>query len=62
MYLRRNGNLLNNVLGARCFWQDNMLSNIILVDDGRIKIGVTVIDGDLTELMDVKYLYFKVYK
>ncbi|XP_060881629.1 uncharacterized protein LOC132953090 [Metopolophium dirhodum] len=45
------------ISGARCFWKDNMVSNILLVDDGRIKIVVTVIDSDTPQLMDVERVY-----
>ncbi|XP_029344850.1 modular serine protease-like [Acyrthosiphon pisum] len=45
------------ISGARCFWKDDMLSNIILVNDGRIKIAVTVIDSNVTQLTNVEIVY-----
>ncbi|KAL4112689.1 hypothetical protein QTP88_016431 [Uroleucon formosanum] len=46
------------ISAAQCFWQDGMLSNIILVKDRQIVV-VVVIDDNATQLLDVEKIYLK---
>ncbi|KAF0762508.1 Uncharacterized protein FWK35_00006322 [Aphis craccivora] len=54
------------VSAAHCFWQEDMISNIISINDDLYKIAVgkynrdlTVIDNDFTQIMNVQTIYLK---
>ncbi|XP_060836526.1 modular serine protease-like isoform X1 [Rhopalosiphum padi] len=54
------------VSAAHCFWQKDMLSKRLSINDGQFKIAVgkydrdyTVIDNEFTQIMDVETIYIK---
>jgi len=63
MYLRRNGNYLNIFLVAHTFWQKDMISKKISINDGLYKVGVgkfddnltITTDNDINQIIDVSY-------